>query len=131
MTSDTLPTQQLYREHVLDHYRHPRNVGRLPAANAQASGYNPLCGDVVHVQLQITDGTVAAMTFTGQGCAISVATASLLSDHVAGQAVTAVQHQSLRDIEALLGVKLPPARIKCGLLALETIQQAIMNYGAA
>lgn len=130
MMSDTLPTQ-LYREHVLDHYRHPRNVGRLPAANAQASGYNPLCGDVVHVQLQITDGTVAAMTFTGQGCAISVATASLLSDHVAAQSVTAVQQCGLVDIEALLGVKLPPARIKCGLLALEAIQQAVTNYGAA
>lgn len=131
MMRDALPTDQLYREHVLDHYRQPRHYGHLPAANAQASGYNPLCGDVVHVQLQITDDTVAAMTFTGQGCAISVATASLLSDHVVAQSVMAVQHQSLRDIEALLGVTLPPTRIKCGLLALETIQQAVTNYGAA
>lgn len=131
MTSEILSTQQLYREHVLDHYRQPRNVGRLPAANAQASGYNPLCGDVVHVELQITGGTVAAMMFTGQGCAISVASASLLSNHVTGQAVTHMQQCGLADVEALLGVKLPPARIKCGLLVVEAVQQAVTNYGAA
>lgn len=125
MLPDEQSIEQLYREQLLDHYRQPRNYGKLAECSAQATGYNPLCGDAVQVQLQITNGVVAKMNFTGQGCAISMAAASLLSEYVAGHLIVAVRQLGLPAIESLLNVKLPPARIKCGLLALETVQVAL------
>lgn len=125
MVIDALPTDQLYREQLLDHYRHPRNYGKLSEYSAQADGHNPLCGDAVQVQLQLSNGVVAKMHFTGQGCAISMAAASLLSEYVAGHPTVDVQQLGLPAIESLLNVKLPPARIKCGLLALEAVQAAL------
>lgn len=125
MPYTTLPTEQLYREQLLDHYRSPHNYGGLPGADVAASGHNPLCGDTVRVQLQLRHGTVTVMRFTGQGCAISVATASLLSDRITHEHTAAVLQLGLPDIEALLGVQLPPARITCGLLALKAAQRAV------
>lgn len=115
----------LYREQLLDHYRHPRNWGLKPQAHLQERGYNPLCGDEVTIQLEVKHGAVAAMYFEGHGCVISLASASLLSEHLVGQPVEDVKKMAAADIQALLGVTLQPTRLKCGLLALETLKQAL------
>lgn len=125
MVTEVLLTDQLYREQLLEHYRQPRNHGKLLAYDAQATGHNSLCGDTIHVQLQLKNGELTKMCFTGQGCAISIAAASLLSEQITGQLVEVVGRLGLSDIETLLGVRLPPVRIKCGLLALEAVQVAL------
>lgn len=117
----------LYREQLLDHYRAPRNFGLYPGlpAGRQASSFNPLCGDRVTVQVDITNNTVTAMRFDGHGCAISVATASLLSEYVVDQPVSEIKELDATLVQTLLGTELSPLRLKCALLPLKTLQQAL------
>lgn len=125
MSVSVLPTDRLYREQLLDHYRQPRNYGKLLKYNAEATGQNPLCGDVVQVQLQLQAGSITKMGFTGQGCVISTAAGSLLSEQMNGCPIADVLELRLTDVEKLLGVRLPLPRIKCGLLVLEAVQTAL------
>lgn len=114
----------LYREIILDHYRNPRGWGTLDNPTAEADGHNQLCGDSLCFQI-ITEGDIVKkIAFTGHGCAISLATASMLTETIIGKTLDELKELSRRDIEALLGTALPPARLKCGLLSLETIQLA-------
>lgn len=125
MSVSVLPTDQLYREQLLDHYRQPRNYGKLLKYNAEATGQNPLCGDVVQVQLQLQDGSITKIGFISQGCVISTAAGSLLSEQMTGCSIADVLELRLTDVEKLLGVRLPLPRIKCGLLFLEAVQAAL------
>lgn len=118
----------LYREQILDHYRRPRHWGLTEGASTQATGHNPLCGDAVTVQVDIEGEHVQAMRFVGHGCAVCLASASLVSEYVPQQSVASVAALGLFEIQALLGTQLPPARIKCGLLALETAQTAVTSW---
>ena len=115
---------ELYREIILDHYRNPRGWGTLKKPTAEAQGYNELCGDQLNMQVLVENGIIKTMVFTGHGCAISLATASLLSEVIGGKEISTVQKLSSEDIQELLGTRLPPTRLKCGLLPLETIQLA-------
>lgn len=125
MSVPVLPTDQLYREQLLDHYHQPRNYGKLLKYNVEATSQNPLCGDVVQVQLQLQDGSISRMGFIGQGCVISTAAGSLLSEQMTGRPIADVLKLCLTDVEKLLGVRLPLPRIKCGLLVLEAVQAAL------
>jgi nitrogen fixation NifU-like protein len=133
---------ELYREIILEHYRSPKRKHRLETRNRHADGANPLCGDQIEVEAQVEDGRVADVGFTGQGCSISQASASLMSDYVAGRpveeahaAVGAFQRMmttgeappgvDLGDIEALLGVAKFPVRVKCASLGWKTLEQAL------
>lgn len=111
----------LYREQLLDHYKAPRNWGLVDQFDKQEKGVNPLCGDQLTIQLVLKDTCVASMHFTGHGCAISIAAASLLSEAVVGTATADVLTMNAATMQELLGVQLPPARLKCGLLALKTV----------
>lgn len=115
----------LYREVILDHYRSPRNHGLQETASAQATSFNPLCGDRVIVQVDIANDAITAMRFDGQGCAISMATASLLSEYVVDHSVSEVKELDAALIQTLLGTTLSPVRLKCALLPLKTLQQAL------
>lgn len=115
----------LYRQQVLDHYHTPRNFGLQPQATAQASSFNPLCGDRVTIQLDLEKDTVATMRFEGTGCAISMAAASLLSEYVVGHSADDLKQLDATIMQALLGVALSPVRLKCALLPLKTLQQAL------
>ncbi|MBI5466975.1 MAG: SUF system NifU family Fe-S cluster assembly protein [Candidatus Kerfeldbacteria bacterium] len=119
---------EMYQQNILDHYKHPRNFGVLPGASVQAHAANPLCGDELDVKLAVTDGQVTDMKFQGRGCTISIASASMLSEHVKGMAVTDVAAMSNDAAVALLGVPINPARLKCATLALEAIQQAVGHH---
>ncbi|GIW09842.1 MAG: iron-sulfur cluster assembly scaffold protein NifU [Dehalococcoidia bacterium] len=137
--------EELYREIILDHYRSPRNRGELSDADARARGRNPVCGDDVTLYLKVCEGTITAARSTGNGCAISQASSSILSQAVVGRSleealglVAAVEGMmrggpvpegpQLDDLAALEGVRKFPARIKCALLAWETLKEAVLEY---
>jgi nitrogen fixation NifU-like protein len=134
--------RSLYQEVILDHYRQPRNFGLLADANRAAEGYNPLCGDQVSLRLRVEDDRIAGIAFQGQGCAISTASASLMTEAVAGmtrEEALALQrrfHHLLTDaqdnpgsdlgkLEALKGVRDYPVRIKCATLAWHALRRAL------
>jgi nitrogen fixation NifU-like protein len=147
-TSDEL--RDLYRELILDHSRNPRNFGKLADATHIAEGINPLCGDKLRLYLRMDSDRVAAAAFEGSGCAISVASASLLTEILAGAThesaieymQTVVTHlgskqpasldrPELSKIRALDGVREFPARIKCATLAWQTLNSALSQHAEA
>ena len=115
----------LYRDYILEHYRRPHNFGVLDEPTAKYEGANPLCGDRITMFLGIRDGVVADVAFTGRGCAISQASASLLTDEVKGKPVEEVAKLTPDDLLDLLGIEISPARLKCALLSLDTLEHAL------
>ena len=115
--------EEVYRQNVLDHYRSPRNFGALKKPTHRAGHANVSCGDQLQFEAKIVGGTIAEIAFTGTGCAVSVAGASLLSEHVKGKRFAASKKLKKKDIEKLLGIPISPARERCALLGLETVQQ--------
>jgi len=115
----------LYRDYILEHYRRPHNFGVIEAPTATQEGSNPLCGDRITLQLGIEDGVLQRVGFTGRGCAISQASASLLTDEIKGKSIDDVAKMTSADILELLGIEISPARLKCALLSLETMQHAL------
>jgi nitrogen fixation NifU-like protein len=115
----------LYRDYILEHYRRPHNFGVIEDANAQHEGSNPLCGDRITMQLRLSGGKIAAVGFTGRGCAISQASASLLTDEIKGKDVDAAEKLTPDNVLELLGIEVSPARLKCALLSLDTMQHAL------
>jgi nitrogen fixation NifU-like protein len=118
----------LYRENILDHYRNPRNWGLQDDYTVNEEGINTLCGDKIVIQVDVVEGKIRNMRFEGEGCAISRAAASLLSENVKGQSVKKIEDMSIKNVEELLGVEVPPMRVKCAILALETMQLALACY---
>ena len=120
----------LYRDYILEHYRRPHNFGVLDAPTVSHEGANPLCGDRITIQLGIRDGRVEEVAFTGRGCAISQASASLLTDEIRGKSVEEVAALTSQDVLDMLGIEISPARLKCALLSLDTVNQALAELGA-
>lgn len=121
----------LYRDYILEHYRRPHNFGVLESPSATFEGANPLCGDRITMQLGIRDGKVAEVAFTGRGCAISQASASLLTDEVKGMTVEQAAAFRADDLLDLLGIEISPARLKCAMLSLDTLEHALGEVEAA
>jgi nitrogen fixation NifU-like protein len=115
----------LYRDYILEHYRRPHNFGVIDDPSASHEGANPLCGDRITMMLGVRDGVVERVGFTGRGCAISQASASLLTDEIKGKPVADVAALRGDDVLDLLGIDISPARLKCAMLSLDTLQQAL------
>jgi nitrogen fixation NifU-like protein len=115
----------LYRDYILEHYRKPHNFGIIEQPDARYEGANPLCGDRITIMLGIADGRVSDVAFTGRGCAISQASASLLTDEIRGKTVDEVSSLTPDDVLDLLGIEISPARLKCALLSLDTVSHAL------
>ena len=115
----------LYRDEILEHYRRPHNFGTLEQPDAVYEGANPLCGDRITMMLGIRDGVVEQVAFTGRGCAISQASASMLTDEIKGKALDEVTRLTQADVLDELGIEISPARMKCALLSLDTLQRAL------
>ncbi len=116
----------LYRDEILEHYREPHNFGTLDAPTASHEGHNPLCGDRITIMLTVDEaGIVSDVAFSGRGCAISQASASMLTDEVKGRPLAEVEAMQNQDILDLLGIEISPARLKCALLSLDTLQRAL------
>jgi nitrogen fixation NifU-like protein len=115
----------LAREQILEHARQPRHYGRLPAPTVTAEVENPLCGDRVCLDLVLDGGQVAAVGFTGRGCALSQAGASLLSEAILAQPLPTVAALTPDDMLDLIGVPVGPARQRCAILAWEALRRAL------
>ena len=116
----------IYRETILDHYKHPQHFGRIPKPTASASMANTVCGDRITMDIMIEDGVVTDVAFSGEGCAISMASASLLTETVLGKKGDDIMKLTAGDIFALLGTTLTPSRVKCALLPLEVLQKVVI-----
>ena len=114
-----------YREHILDHYYHPRNQGKLNNPTGSARGDNPLCGDEVEVFIRVKRGQIDDIRFKATGCAISIAAMSMLSEQIKGQTVSQARELSADEIKKMLGVELSVSRIKCAVLGLNTIKDCL------
>jgi nitrogen fixation NifU-like protein len=119
----------LYRDYILEHYRRPHNFGVLETPDLRWEGANPLCGDRITLMIEVRDGKVADVAFTGRGCAISQASASLLTDEMRGKSLEDLEKLTPDDVLDLLGIEISPARLKCALLSLDTMSHA-MHEGA-
>jgi len=123
----------LYRQVILDHYKHPHNFGHLPHATHTAESYNATCGDKITMEIRLKKGNkkgsayIDDIRFHGEGCAISQAAASLLTELVKEKHVDAVMKLGGDDVVALLGTPLTPSRVKCATLPLEVIHKAIQS----
>lgn len=118
----------LYRDEILEHYRNPHNFGVLEAPTAVREGANPLCGDRITLMLTLdADGRVKDVAFTGRGCAISQASASMLTDEIKGKSLAEVEALGQQDVLDNLGIEISPARMKCAMLSLETLHEALSS----
>ena len=136
---------ELYRDIILDYYRSPRNKGRLSSPSVSREGYNPLCGDEVQIDLTILDGVIEDVNFDGRGCSISQSSASMMTDAIKGMTLDEtdtmfhrfqdmmlgsgeVNSEDLGDLEALIGVRKFPVRIKCATLAWHALDEAVKAF---
>lgn len=135
--------RSLYEEVILDHNRRPRNFQYKPAdANRHAHGYNPLCGDEFTVNLRVEDGVIKDVGFEGAGCAISTASASLMTESIKGKSIEEAERlfhgihdlltqqgsaETLGKLQVLSGVREYPSRVKCATLAWHTLHAALKN----
>jgi nitrogen fixation NifU-like protein len=121
----------MYRDWILDHYKHPRNFGPLENPDISHQEDNPLCGDVITIQLKLKDGSVEAAGFQGRGCAISQASASILTEMLQGKSLKEVQGFGKEAILEALGIQINPGRIKCALLSVKTLQLGLAEKALA
>ncbi|HEV8386779.1 MAG TPA: SUF system NifU family Fe-S cluster assembly protein [Nitrososphaera sp.] len=122
-------SDDIYREIILDHYRNPRNKGKLPGADVSIHDSNPLCGDEIDIHLKVDGDKIKDVKFEGRGCAISQASASMLTEMVIGKPLTSIRDLSKDDILENIGLtSLGPARIKCALLSLKVLKLGMVKY---
>jgi nitrogen fixation NifU-like protein len=142
MNTQTSDLQDIYRRRVLEHSRHPLNFGRPESVDQEATGFNPLCGDKLSVYLQVCENNIRRAAFEGTGCAICMASASIMTEALKGQPLahalqmtadvhrmfadgSPVEDTALKEIEALASVRHYPSRIKCATLAWTTFAAAL------
>ncbi len=119
---------EIYREMILEHYKHPNNCGVIENADTTAKDYNLSCGDSVEIQIKFSDGKLDTVKFQGSGCAISLASADILIDSVKKRNVQDVKNLTAEEFLKNLGIELSPLRLKCALLGLKVLKTAVYDY---
>jgi len=119
-----------YRERILDYYRHPRNRGTIPDAQISETMDNPVCGDVVRIDLNLHAGKVEEARFEGHGCVISLAAASILTEMVEGKTLAQLKALTDGDVFEFLGITLGTVRASCALLSLRALQKGLQKFEA-
>ena len=122
-------SMDFYREYILDHYRNPRNYGKLEHPDAHAENNNPLCGDQLAIDLQVDGDQITAVRFQGRGCAISQAAASMLSEMIEDKTVEEVVQLGKDEVLDALGIPISPARTKCAFLSLRVLHRSLALAG--
>jgi nitrogen fixation NifU-like protein len=121
--------RDMYRQRILDHYRDPQNYGEMDDADVTYEDVNPSCGDEIRMYAVVDeDDEIVDVNFDGQGCAISQASASLLTEKVKGMTVEEVRDLETEDIKEMLGIELSPVRVKCAVLGLKVLEGGIVEY---
>ncbi len=121
----------IYKEEIIDHYKNPRNYGTLDEPDIHVEANNPLCGDKLSMDLKIKDGVVESVAFGGRGCAISQASASMLTEGIIGKPLTELAGTTRQDILDNLGIEVSYARMKCALLSLGLLRLALAEAGVS
>lgn len=130
-TFQGVDVDQIYREHILDHYRNPRNKGKIDGLHLHDE--NPLCGDQIDVYVAVDDGKVKEISFEGNGCAVSQASASILTEAVKGKEAEEVINMGREEMQELLGITVSVMRVKCMMLALVALKKLLRRatHGSA
>ena len=122
-------SDDIYREIILDHYRNPRNKGKLSGADVSIHDSNPLCGDEIDIHLKVEEDKIKDIKFEGRGCAISQASASMLTEMIIDKPLNTIKDLTKEDILENIGLmNLGPARIKCALLSLKVLKLGMVKY---
>ena len=120
--------EEIYRENILDHYRNPHNYGTLDPCTFTASQNNPVCGDHIDLFVKVEQGKVETVKFSGSGCAISMASASLLTDKMKGMSIEELKKLTKENIIQMMGIPLGVVRIKCALLSLTVLTKGLQTW---
>jgi|TARA_Y100000310_G_scaffold302635_1_gene340204 nitrogen fixation NifU-like protein len=120
--------EQMYMEHIMDLYKNPLNFGILENSDFKDKCFNPSCGDEVEVQVKVNNNKVEDVKFIGRGCAISVASASILTDHIKGKSLEELKNLKAEDVIDLVGIQVGPARVKCITCSLISLREGIKKF---
>lgn len=118
----------MYRENILDHYKHPHNKGELENPDIKFTENNPLCGDVISINLKVNNKKVKDIKFSGRGCAISQSAMSMLTDEIKEKTFEDIKNFKTEDVVNLLGIEIGPVRIKCAVLGLVAVKNGIKEF---
>jgi nitrogen fixation NifU-like protein len=118
----------LYRENLLEHYHHPRNVGHLVVHDFSSTEQNPSCGDQIHIEGRIDNGIITALGFVGSGCILSQSVASMVTESCTGKTIEQVLAFNKDFVVSLIGTHVGPTRLRCALLSLSALQLGLRNY---
>ena len=122
-------SSEIYKEIILDNYRNPRNFGDLEDPDIEHKDYNPLCGDELRFQIKLDEEQrVSEVRFTGQGCAISQASASMLTERIQDMTLDEIRALEKKDILDMLGINVSPTRLTCALLPLKVVKLGVYEY---
>lgn len=119
--------EDLYRENIMDHYKSPRNFGKLEGADIVFNDYNPLCGDEVTLYVKTGSDQIKEVKFEGRGCALSMASASILTEELNGKSLSEVRTLTQEAVLKMVGVDVSPSRIKCVMLALSALKKGMIT----
>ena len=118
----------MYKENIIDHYKNPHNHGTIENADINSTENNPLCGDVISVNLNVNEHKVEDIKFVGRVCAISQAATSMLTDEVKGKTFEEIKNIKGEDVVKLLGIKIGPVRTKCAVLGLVAVKEGVKEF---
>jgi len=118
----------IYREQLMEHYRNPQNRGKMADAQVSVEESNPLCGDMLSMQLKVRGGKIDDIMFEGSACAVTVASSSLLTQAIKGKTLAQAKKMTKEELLELLGVELTTSRVKCASLPLEALRELIRKY---
>ena len=119
----------MYKENILDHFKNPRNAGKIENASVHHHEYNPLCGDEIDLFLVIDENKmIVDVKFHGKGCAISQASASMLTEEIKGKKIEELKNMTKENILEMLGIPISPVRLKCALLSLDTLKNSLLIF---
>lgn len=123
-----MSSELMYREHIMDHFKNPRNYGHLSSCSFNHKEFNPLCGDEITVEVKLNGNIIEDISFVGRGCSISQASASMFTDEIKGKTIEEVKLLDRDFVLGLLNIEITPVRLKCALLALFAVKEGIKQW---